>query len=208
MDSSDGMWRDQYYIADLRDIARISGILERDQGLNFASKPCRDTNVPVAIRSYEEILRSPTSVSSRGIGLITFGLALPSNFATRESVDTSQGHGLSTRVTSPTTAAPASVSPASSASIASKPNVKQCLKCGQSFSGRPSDIKKNLERHIVTKHNQNVGVKCPQLDCRYTTTRPDNLRLHLKGPHKITDPQELARAIKKRKRENVMPEGA
>lgn len=204
MDSSDGMWRIEHYIADLRDIEKILGI----SGLNFASRSCRDPSVHAAIRSYEEPLRSATLQSSRGTRDTTVGSALPTNPATRVPTDTSKDYGLSTPVTSPTTAAPASVSTAPSASITSTHNVQQCPECKYPFSGKPSDAKKNLDRHISLKHSQKPGVKCPQQDCRYTTRRTDNFRQHLKNKHNITDPQEYDRAIKKIKREIAVLERA
>ena len=208
MNSSDGKWRIQHYIADLRDIENILGISKKDQGLDSASRSYRDTGVPAAIRSYEETLRSPTSLFPGGTRDTTVGSALPTNLATRVPMDTSQDYGLSTQMTSPTTAAPASVSPAPSAFITSTRNVLQCPECQQPFSGKPSDAKKNLDRHISCQHSQKAGVKCPQQDCRYTTTRTDNLSQHLKRTHKITDPQEYDRAFKKIKREAAVSEGA
>ena len=202
MDSSDGMWRIQHYIADLRDIESILGTSVSGQGL------CRGTSVPAAMWSCEETLRSPTSLSSRGTRDTTVGSALPTNLATRAPMDRSQDYGLSTQVTSPTTAAPASVSTAPSASITltSTHNVAQCIECKQPFSGKPSDVKKNLDRHMSSIHSQKAGVKCPRQDCRYTTTRPDNFPQHLKKTHKISDPQEYDRAIKKIKREIAVSE--
>ena len=201
MDSPDGMWRTQHYIAGLRDIENILGTSERGQG------QCPDTSVPAA------------TLPSRGTRDTTVGSALPINPPTRVPMDPSQAYGfstqmtpptygLSTQVTSPTTAAPASVSTAPSASVStapsasttSTPNVQQCPECKQPFSGRPSDVKKNLDRHMSTKHSQKAGVKCPQEDCRYTTRRTDNFPVHLKKTHKITEPQLYDHSTKKTKK--------
>ena len=194
MGSSDGMWRVQHYIADLRDIENISGI--------------SDPSVPAAIPSHEETLRPATSLSSRVTRDATAGSVLPYNLATRVPMDTPQDYGLSTRVTSPTTAAPASVSTAPSASTTSTHDVQQCPECKRPFSGKPSDAKKNLDRHISLKHSQKAGVKCPQPDCQYTTRRTDNFPGHLRNKHNITDPQERDRAIKKIKRDSAVSERA
>ena len=205
MNSSDGMWRIPHYIADLRDIENKLGISKRDQGPSSTFRSRRDPSVPAAIRSYEETLRPATSLPSRGTRDTTVGSALPTNLATRIPMATSKNHGLSNPATSPTTAAPASVSRRQPPSITS---TLQCPECNLPFSGKPSDARKNLDRHISHKHSQSPGVRCPQQDCGYTTWRTDNFPVHLKGKHNITDPQEYDRAMKKIKREVAVSERA
>ena len=81
--------------------------------------------------------------------------------------------------------------------------------CGEKFRGRRSDAKSNCKRHLEKsrQHNKDYGFKCPEAECAAKPMRDSyNLVSHLKRKHKIDEPQELAKAIKKSKRVEAVSE--
>lgn len=209
MGSSNRMWRDQYYIADLKDIMDISGELERHQGLDFASEHWLDTGVLAVIRPSTEILASPTSVSPRSTGTFTVSSS-PTSLTTRTSMDICPKDEVSTQMTSPISASQASTSPTSPTCSVPTSYVEICPMCEEKFKGTQADARSNLNRHLRTspKHNEDPGLKCPEPDCRAKRMRSDNLGQHLKRKHGITSPSELEQAIKKSRGLHAMPENA
>lgn len=209
MSPSNRTWRDQYYIADLKDIMDRSAELEKYQGPDFSSKHWLDTSVSAIIRPSGESLASPTSQSSRSTGTFTVGSS-PTSLATRTSMDISQTDETTTQMTSPTSASQASTSPTSSACNASTSGVETCSICGDRYTGTRSNAKSNLTRHLRTspKHNKDAGFKCPERDCQATPMRSDNLGPHLKRRHGLNSPTELEQAIKKSRGLDIVPDKA
>ena len=209
MGSSNRMWRDQYYIADLKDIMDVSGELERHQELDFAPDHRLVTSVHAVIRPSTELLASPTSLSSRSTGTFTVGSS-PTSLTTRTSMDIGQKDEVSTQMTSPTSASQFSTSPTSPTCNVPTSDVEICPTCGEKFKGKQADARSNLARHLRTspKHNDDPGFKCPEPDCQAKPMRSDNLGPHLKRRHGLTSPSELEQAIKKSRGLNTMPENA
>ena len=208
MGSSNPMWRDQYYIADLTNIMDISDGVERHQGLDLASKRWLDSSVLAIICPSGESLGSPTSPSSLSTGPLTVGSS-PTSLTTR----TSQDDEFSTPMTSPTTASQASISPTSpafnsSTFNSSTSNVETCPICGKRFQGTLSNARSNLNRHLRTspRHNKDAGLRCPEPRCDAKPMRSDNLGPHLKRSHGLTSRLEIEQAIKKSRRLNTVPD--
>lgn len=208
MGSSNRVWRNQYYIADLKDIMDVSEELESHEGLDFASRHWQDTSVHAVIRPSGISLGSPTSLSSGSTGTFTVGFS-PTSLTTPTSMDMSPKDEVSTEMTSPTTASQTSTTPTSPAGNSSK-SVVICQICGDRFTGTLSDARSNLTRHLRTspKHNKDVGFKCPERTCAAKPMRADNLGPHLKRRHGLTSPLELEQAVKKSRGLNTVPEKA
>ena len=192
MGSSNGKWRDDYYVADLESIMNILGDLERDQGLDSASKDWLDTGV-FDVRPDEVSFESSTSLPLKSSRTFSVG-ALPISPTTPTSMNTFL-EDVRTQVSSPTEASQSSISPRSPVYVASTARVvKVCPNCGEKFTGSPSDTTKNLKRHMTP-----LIVLCPQPDCTSNPMREDNLSPHLKRVHGFMSPQELEQAKKKSK---------
>ena len=203
MGSSDGMWRDKYYIADLEHILNILGDLKRDQRLDFASRGLLDTNNLEVIHPDEAFPGSSASLSPKSSEASPVG-SLPTSAKTQTSMDTFVEDEASTRMTSPSAASPNSVQralPANKASIARV--TRKCRNCGKQFSGTPYDATKNLKRHMKREK-----FKCPQTNCDSKPMRLDNMNEHLKRIHGIDSPQELEQAKKNSKQRGPVPESA
>lgn len=211
MRSSNHMWRDQYYIADLKDIMDISGESDRHRAPNFASKRWLDTSVFAVIRPSEISTGSPSSLSPRSTEAFTVDSS-PTSHTTRTSTDMFQREEVSTEMTSPTTASQASTPSTPSAINVPTSNVGiPCHLCGEKFTGTPPNAKSNLTRHLRTspKHNKDAGfLKCPEPGCPAKPTRPDNLSPHLKRRHGLTSPSDLEQAKKKSRALNPVPKTA
>lgn len=207
MGSSNREWRDQYYVADLKDVIDISEELERHQGLDFLPENWLDASVLAVMRPNGQPFELSTSLSSRTTGTSTVGSS-PTSLTTQASMDLSPRDESNSQMTSPTTASQASTSPTSPVHDASTSRVVEtCKSCGDKFTGTPQDARSNLTRHWRTspKHNTDAGLKCPEPDCPAGPMRADNLGPHLRRKHKLTALSELEQAKKKSRGFNTEP---
>ncbi|KAI4278059.1 MAG: hypothetical protein LQ337_001282 [Flavoplaca oasis] len=169
---------------------------------------CSSSSVPYEGHQLEARLRTPpaSSLSER----YSFSSSSPSTSAASSHRDSMRSSKISFS-TQATSAETSLVSPSNQHSfeVTAAPGdpdleeISKCLECSSerpaTFSGKPRDRRSYLNRHIRTCHGEKKFL-CPFHGCPMESSRPDNVRKHLRTvDHDVT----LKRSNARRKKRNV-----
>ena len=175
-------WRSRSYVAELQDVLAVSRELDRSQSISASTNHWTNASVLAVIRPNATSPVSPTSPTSSTN--FTSTSSSPTSLTSWTLTSASEDGTISGLLGSPTNTP---VSPLSPSLPMPDSETTYCSSCPATFTGTPQHRRSNYKRHMRTsrRHSAHAALKCPELGCKSTLMRTDNLAKHLQSQHGI-----------------------